>query len=143
MRTYHGPVKVLVAALAARTHVLESAGADPLGPYTYKNLLTGSNLAPNGWLIDASVLSLNGSLYLLGSGFVNGSKQSLVIAPMSDPYTLKTTTFSVISSPTLAWETQGGAVNEGPVALQHGGKTYVVYSASSCATPDYKLGQLT
>ncbi|MEO6088772.1 MAG: family 43 glycosylhydrolase [Umezawaea sp.] len=126
-----------------RTHVLESAGSDPLGPFTYKGILTGSNLAPNGWLIDASVLSLNGSLYLLGSGSVNGGKQSLVIAPMSNPYTLASSTFSVISSPTLSWEVQGGTVNEGPVALQRGGKTFIVYSASFCSTPDYKLGQLT
>ncbi len=126
-----------------RTHVLESAGADPLGPFTYRGILTGSNLDPGGWLIDASVLSLNGSLYLLGSGSVNGSTQSLVIAPLSNPYTLASGTFSVISSPTLSWETQGAPVNEGPVALHRGGKTFIVYSASYCATPDYKLGQLT
>lgn len=126
-----------------RTHVLESAGTDPLGPYTYKNSLTGSNLTPSGWLIDASVLQLNGQLYLLGSGFINGSKQSLVIAPMSNPYTLSSTTFSIISSPTLSWETSGGAVNEGPVALQHNGSTFIVYSASYCGTADYKLGMLT
>ncbi|MET1071036.1 MAG: family 43 glycosylhydrolase, partial [Umezawaea sp.] len=124
-------------------HVLQSAGSDPMGPYTYKNSLTGSNLDPGGWLIDASVLSLNGSLYLLGSGSINGSKQSLVIAPMSNPYTLGSSTFSVISSPTLSWETSGAAVNEGPVALQRGGKTFIVYSASYCDTADYKLGQLT
>jgi hypothetical protein len=37
----------------------------------------------------------------------------------------------------------GGWVNEGPVALQHDGKTFIVYSASSCATGNYKLGMLT
>ncbi|WP_405717980.1 family 43 glycosylhydrolase [Streptomyces sp. NBC_01537] len=126
-----------------RTHVLESAGTDPLGPYTYKNSLTGSNLTPSGWLIDASVLQLNGQLYLLGSGFVNGSAQSLVIAPMSNPYTLSSTTFSVISSPTYSWETSGAPVNEGPVALQRNGTTFIVYSASYCQTADYKLGMLT
>jgi GH43 family beta-xylosidase len=126
-----------------RTHVLESAGTDPLGPYTYKNKLTGSNLNPGGWLIDASVLSLNGSLYLLGSGSIGGSRQSLVIAPMTNPYTVQGTTFSLISSPTLSWETQGGFVNEGPVALHRNGKTFLIYSASSCNGPDYKLGQLT
>jgi len=126
-----------------RTHVLESAGTDPLGPYTYRNTLTGTNLTPGGWLIDASVLRLNGSLYLLGSGFINGSTQSLVIAPMTNPYTLASTTFTIISSPTLAWETQGAAVNEGPVALQRNGQTSIVFSASSCGGPDYKLGRLT
>ncbi|GAA4702942.1 family 43 glycosylhydrolase [Phytohabitans rumicis] len=125
-----------------RTHVLESAGTDPLGPYTYRNILTGSNLTPGGWLIDASVLPVNGALYLLGSGFINGSAQSLVIAPMSNPYTVSGS-FSVISSPALSWETQGGTVNEGPVALQRNGQTFIVYSASACWGPDYKLGRLT
>ncbi|NEA98027.1 family 43 glycosylhydrolase [Streptomyces sp. SID13726] len=125
-----------------RTHVLESAGTDPMGPYTYKNTLTGSNLTPSGWLIDASVLQHDGSLYLVGSGFVNGSTQSLVIAPMSNPYTLASNTFTVISSPTLSWETSGGAVNEGPEPLYHDGRTFLTYSASFCATADYKLGQL-
>jgi GH43 family beta-xylosidase len=125
-----------------RTHVLESAGSDPMGPYTYKNQLTGSNLSPGGWLIDASVLRHGGKLYLLGSGSVNGSKQSLVIAPMSNAYTVSGSTFTVISSPTLSWETQGGTVNEGPEPLYRNGKTFVVYSASACWGPDYKLGQL-
>ncbi|WP_079141887.1 family 43 glycosylhydrolase [Streptomyces sp. LUP30] len=125
-----------------RTHVLESAGADPLGPYTYKGSLTGSDLTPGGWLIDASVLQANGKLFLVGSGSVNGSRQSLVIAPMSNPYTLSSNTFTVISSPTLSWETSGAPVNEGPEPLYHGGRTFLTFSASYCQTADYKLGLL-
>lgn len=125
-----------------RTHVLESAGSDPMGPYAYRGILTHGSLGVGGWLIDVSLLRLNGALYLLGSGFVNGSPQSLVIAPLTNPFTLAGG-FSVISRPTLSWEVQGGTVNEGPVALQRNGQTYVVYSASSCNTPDYKLGRLT
>ena len=34
-------------------------------------------------------------------------------------------------------------VNEGPVALQHDDQTFIIYSASYCATADYKLGMLT
>ncbi|MET9890196.1 family 43 glycosylhydrolase [Streptomyces sp. NPDC006465] len=125
-----------------RTHVLESAGSDPMGPYTYKNTLTGSNLDPGGWLIDASVLRYGGKLYLVGSGSVGGSKQSLVIAPMSNPYTLSSSAFTVISSPTLSWETSGAPVNEGPEPLYHGGRTFLTYSAAYCQTADYKLGRL-
>ncbi|MFI9583615.1 family 43 glycosylhydrolase [Streptomyces sp. NPDC052236] len=125
-----------------RTHVLESAGSDPMGPYTYRNILTGSNLNPGGWLIDASVLKANNRLYLVGSGSINGSRQSLVIAPMSNPYTLSSSAFTVISSPTLSWETQGAPVNEGPEPLYRNGRTFLSYSASYCNTPDYKLGQL-
>ncbi|MGW2614935.1 family 43 glycosylhydrolase [Streptomyces sp. NPDC001500] len=125
-----------------RTQVLESAGADPLGPYTHKGSLTGSNLDPGGWLIDASVLQANGRLYLVGSGSVNGSRQSLVIAPMSNPYTLASSAFTVISSPTLSWETSGAPVNEGPEPLYHAGRTFLTFSASYCQTADYKLGLL-
>ncbi len=125
-----------------RTHVLESAGTDPMGPYTYKNQLSGSNLTPGGWLIDATVLQNNNNLYLIGSGFINGSPQSLVIAPMSNPYTLAGSTFTIISSPTASWETSGAAVNEGPEPLYHDGRTFLTFSASYCQTADYKLGQL-
>ncbi|MFJ5811540.1 family 43 glycosylhydrolase, partial [Streptomyces sp. NPDC093093] len=83
----------------------------------------------------------SGSSPLLGSGFINGSRQSLVIAPLGNPYTLSGP-FRVISSPTLSWETQGGSVNEGPEPLYHEGRTFLSYSASNCNTPDYKLGRL-
>jgi GH43 family beta-xylosidase len=126
-----------------RTHVLESAGSDPLGPYTYRNMLAGSNLNTGGWLIDASVLRIGGALYLMGSGAIGNSGQSLVIAPLSNPYTLSSSTFSLFSTPTLSWERQGFPVNEGPVMLTRNGRTMVVYSASYCQTPDYKLGLLT
>ncbi|MEU6305085.1 family 43 glycosylhydrolase [Streptomyces chartreusis] len=125
-----------------RTHVLESAGTDPMGPYTYKGSPTGSNLTPGGWLIDASLLRANNRLYLVGSGFVDGSTQSLVIAPLRNPYTLASSTFTVISGPTLDWERSGSPVNEGPEPLYHDGRTFLTYSASSCQTADYKLGRL-
>ncbi|WP_405824621.1 family 43 glycosylhydrolase [Streptomyces sp. NBC_01390] len=125
-----------------RTYVVESAGTDPMGPYTFKNQLTGSNLDPGGWLIDATVLTYNNKLYLVGSGAIGGSRQSLVIAPMTNPYTVSGSTFSLISQPTLSWETSGAAVNEGPEPLYHDGRTFLTFSASYCQTPDYKLGQL-
>lgn len=121
-----------------RIHVLESAGTDPLGPYTYK----GQLMEPTGdrWMIDSSILQLNGQLYLLYSAF--GPRQSVYIAPLSNPWTLSAPGV-LISEPTYRWETSGGMVNEGPVALQHDGQTFIIFSASSCATGDYKLGMLT
>ena len=71
-----------------RSHVLESEGADPMGPYHYKNKLKPTNSDP--WLIDPSVLEVGGKLYMLGSGDaapVTGT-QNLTIAPMSNPYTV-------------------------------------------------------
>ena len=121
------------------THVLESAGTDPLGPYTYK----GRVYHPSNdvWMIDGSILEMNGATYFLYSSFV-GPLQSLFIAPMSNPWTLSRAG-ERISSPTYPWELLGGNVNEGPVALYHDDDVFIVYSASSCATPNYQLGMLT
>jgi GH43 family beta-xylosidase len=122
-----------------RIHVLESAGTDPMGPYTFKADMLDPT-ADNTWELDSSILQLNGNLYLMGT-FYNGS-QPMFIRPLSNPWTASGTRH-ILSTPTYSWETVGGAVNEGPEALQHGGKTFIVYSASHCSTPDYKLGMLT
>ncbi|GJF32158.1 hydrolase [Kitasatospora sp. NE20-6] len=126
---------------ARRTHVAESSGTDPLGPYTDRGIL---NLMPdNGWAIDAAVLKLNGANYMMYSAFAaSDGLQSLYIAPLSNPWTAGAYG-TRISAPTLAWERQDGAVNEGPFALQHGGRTFITYSASHCNGPNYKLGMLT
>ncbi len=120
-----------------RSHVLESAGTDPLGPYTYKGQLLDASL----WAIDPSVLELDGKLYLLYSSW-SGAYQCLYISAMTNPWT--TTGPRVqIAKPTNPWEQQNGSnVNEGPEALQRGGRTFIVFSASGCNGPDYKLGLL-
>ncbi|GAA2677376.1 MULTISPECIES: family 43 glycosylhydrolase [Actinosynnema] len=117
-----------------RLHVLESAGSDPMGPYTFKADLG------NTWELDPSILQVGGKLYLMGSA-MDGT-QSLTITPMSNPYTLSGAR-RTISQPTLAWERQTAAVNEGAEPLYRNGKTMIVYSASACWGPDYKLGLLT
>ncbi|MEU1038450.1 family 43 glycosylhydrolase [Streptomyces sp. NPDC005907] len=117
-----------------RTYVLESAGADPTGPYTYKSRLNSA------WMLDPTVASVNGSLYLFGSAS-GGGTQNIVAARMSNPYTVSGS-FSTISTPVHSWEKSGSPVNEGPEILQRNGRTYLVYSASGCWTADYKLGQL-
>jgi len=122
-----------------RIHVLESAGLDPMGPYTFKaDLLDPS--ADNTWELDGSILQLNGQLYLMGTYYAGN--QPMFIKPMSNPWTLSGTR-RLLSAPTYGWETVGGAVNEGPEVLQRNGKTFIVFSASHCSTPDYKLGLLT
>ncbi|GAA4928948.1 hypothetical protein GCM10023334_035560 [Nonomuraea thailandensis] len=126
-------------SLPRRTHVAESAGSDPMGPYTIRGVV---NLMPNnGWAIDASVLKLNGNLYLTYSAFASDGLQSLFIAPMSNPWTASAHGRR-ISAPTLAWERQNGAVNEGSFPLQRNGRTFLTYSASHCNGPNYKLGML-
>jgi GH43 family beta-xylosidase len=122
-----------------RIHVLESAGTDPMGPYSFKaDLLDPTQ--DNTWELDPSILQLNGKLYLLGT-YYNGSQPNF-IRELANPWTAAGTRH-LLSSPTSNWETAGGAVNEGAEAIQHGGKTFIVFSASHCSTPDYKLGLLT
>jgi GH43 family beta-xylosidase len=122
-----------------RIHVLESAGTDPMGPYSFKADMLDPT-ADNTWELDPSILQLNGKLYLLGT-YYNGSQPNF-IRELSNPWTAAGTRH-LLSNPTYSWETVGGAVNEGAEALQHGGKTFIVFSASHCSTPDYKLGILT
>ncbi|MFE9748053.1 family 43 glycosylhydrolase [Saccharothrix saharensis] len=117
-----------------RLHVLESSGTDPMGPYSFKADL-GST-----WELDPSILQHNGRLYLMGSA-MDGT-QSLTITPLSNPYTISGAR-RTISQPTLSWERQTAPVNEGAEPLYHNGKTMIVYSASACWGPDYKLGLLT
>jgi GH43 family beta-xylosidase len=58
-----------------RIHVLESSGADPMGPYAFKADLLDPT-ADNTWELDPSILQLNGKLYLLGT-YYNGSQPQL------------------------------------------------------------------
>ena len=125
-----------------RMYVLESAGADPQGPYLDKGKISAPT---DRWAIDGSVLHRpNGSLYFVWSGWANLSPgpQNIYIAPMSNPWTISGER-ALISAPSNAWERVGWAVNEGPVALQKGAHTFIVYSASGGSTADYCLGMLT
>ncbi|MBB5803496.1 GH43 family beta-xylosidase [Saccharothrix ecbatanensis] len=126
-----------------RVHVAESAGTDPTGPYTYKGMVFGTN---DWWGIDGSVLTIDGKLYFTWSGvptplWADSDPHTYIVA-MSNPWTV-TGPRTAISAPTYDWEKQGAPMNEGPVVLQRDGKTFIVYSASACQGPDYKLGMLT
>lgn len=69
--------------------------------------------------------------------------QNIYVAHMSDPCTIDSERVC-ISVPEYAWEKHGRPdVNEGPTVLQHGGKTFLVYSASGSWTDYYCLGMLT
>jgi len=125
-----------------RMYVLESTGDDPQGTYINKGKI---NAPTDRWAIDGSVLRKpDGSLYFIWSGWTNPNPgpQNIYIAPMSNPWTISGER-TLISSPTNSWERIGWAVNEGPQALQKGGKTFIVYSASGGSTPDYCLATLT
>jgi GH43 family beta-xylosidase len=126
-----------------RLWVLENASPDPTqGTWTEKGKLAvpGQDL----WAIDGTILEQNGKRYLLWSGQEPGSdQQNIYIAQMSTPWAL-TGPRVQLSHPQYSWEQNGlPKVNEGPEVLQHGGKTFIVYSASHCSTDDYALGMLT
>lgn len=117
--------------------VIESAADDPMGPYTYK----GRPLPIDDWNIDGSYMELNGELFMLWSEFAPDGLQSNYIARMANPWTASGP-MNILSQPVEPWETIGQPVNEGPIALQHDGRTWVTYSASFCGTADYQLGTL-
>jgi len=114
--------------------VIESEGTDPMGPYTYKGKLLERPA------LDASVLELGGKRYAIYSEW--NETQDVAIKEMSSPWET-TGEETVLTRPTLPWELHDGTVNEGPVALYHDGRTFIVYSASACWGPDYELGILT
>lgn len=121
--------------VSQRSHVLESDGLDPMGPYTFKSTLL------DYWAIDGSILSGGGGLYFMFSSW-QGDTQNIYIQAMSNPWTL-TGERTLLTWPEYAWEREGTAsVNEGAEPLIHDGRVFVTYSASQCGSPGYKLGLL-
>jgi GH43 family beta-xylosidase len=148
-----------------RLWVIENASADPLeGEWTMKGKLADPS---DKWAIDPTVFENAGKMYAAWSGWegdVNGV-QSIFIAELENPWTIKGQR-ARISTPEYSWEKMGDRdrqlkrdpeknpaldveepvhidVNEGPEVLQHGGKIFMVYSASACWTDYYELGMLT
>lgn len=104
----------------------------------------GQILKNEQWAIDSSIFKQNEKMYMLWSGVAAGM-QRIYIQEMSSPTTLTGKKLE-ISKPEYDWERQGTDikdVNEGPIALQRNGKTFVIYSGSFCVTEHYKLGMLT
>ena len=125
-----------------RMFVLKSTSDNPRSRYEMVGQITDPS---NKWAIDGTVMELNGELYFLWSGWEGDKdgRQNLYIAHMSDPCTIDSERV-MISTPEYNWETvEWPDVNEGPTVLQHGGKTFVVYSASGSWGDYYCLGMLT
>jgi GH43 family beta-xylosidase len=117
-----------------RLYVLESAGTDPLGPYTFKGQLL------NTYSIDSTVLSVGSNLYAIYARVDNGN--SVEIIKLSNPWTT-TGSPTRIAEATAPWERQFGIVNEAPAAIVRGGKIFLTFSANDCSSPNYSLGLLT
>lgn len=136
-----------------RTGVLESVTADAQGDYVDKGMVyTGDHIETgkdNRWAIDATPLEMNGSLYLIWSGWeTTRDEQWLYIAEMENPWTVKTNRVKLADNDDYVWERVSEkpnerGLNEGAQILKNDGKVYVIYSCSGSWEPTYKLGQLS
>jgi GH43 family beta-xylosidase len=125
-----------------RMYVLENASANPLtGTWTERGRIV---TAWDTFSLDASTFVHNGVRYLVWAQSEPGvtSNSNLYIARMgANPWQI--TGASVrLSVPTLAWETRGFRVNEGPAVIVRNGRVLMTYSASA-TDANYCLGLLT
>ncbi|TWD80088.1 GH43 family beta-xylosidase [Kribbella amoyensis] len=114
-----------------RMYVLESAGDDPLGPYTFK-----AKIADFGeYAIDGEPITHNGQQYFVwaGPGRGMGGPAQLYIVRMSNPWTATGARVAIPAS--------GGCneVREGPTPLYRNGRTFLTYSSCDTGKPDYQL----
>jgi GH43 family beta-xylosidase len=135
-----------------RMYVIENQSPDPLeGNWVFKGKVADPS---DKWAIDGSVFEYRKKLYMIWSGWegdING-QQNIYLALMKNPWTISGSRVR-ISAPTYPWETVGDLnnandvphvnVNEGPVALIHRNRLFVIFSASGCWTDSYCLGMLT
>ncbi|CEL61658.1 glycoside hydrolase family protein [Rhizoctonia solani AG-1 IB] len=121
-----------------RLHVLKGSSNDIwASTWSY----AGRIAIPNRdvWAIDATVLFLPAGPYLVFSSW-DGDEQCLWISKMNSATSVGNAV--KISRPSNSWEQIGGKTNEGAAALYHGGRTWIIYSASSCAGTGYALGSI-
>lgn len=118
--------------------VIENASADPTQGHWLERGMLKTDLTG----IDGTVFEHGGRRYFVYSAYV-GDHSDLVIAPMTNPWTLGSPQVD-IARPTYAWEMQGGRkILEAPEFLQGpDGKVFLSYSASACWSDDYALGLL-
>jgi GH43 family beta-xylosidase len=117
-----------------RLHVLESEGADPMGPYHYKARLFDP--ANDLYAIDASTFQhpADHRWYLVWAAHPG---HRLRIARMANPWTFETPSVEI---PAFGFGCE--EVREGPVVLERNGKLFLTYSACDTGKPDYKIGML-
>ncbi|MEU3645763.1 family 43 glycosylhydrolase [Lentzea sp. NPDC034063] len=125
-----------------RMYVLESSSANPVsGSWTERGRIT----TPwDTFSLDASTFTHNGVRYLTWAQQEPGiaTNSNVYLARMgANPWTI-TGTVTRLVVPSLAWETRGYKVAEGPAVLQRNGKVFLTYSASA-TDANYCLGLLT
>jgi GH43 family beta-xylosidase len=117
--------------------VLMSEGRDPRGPYVVKN-----RLMPGKWGIDLTYFQDDDQLYGIWSGRLSEEPfpQGILIAPMTNPWTLLHEEAVCISSPNYSWEMQPEPINEGPQIRRKNGKVQLIFAASGSWTENYIMG---
>lgn len=117
-----------------RMHVLQSAGKDPLGPYTYKGRLF--NPGNDAYAIDGSVFKKpsDNSWYFM---WASHPGHVLTISKMKSPWEL---TGKSVVIPAAGFGC--AEVREGPVVFHRNGHFFLTYSACDTGKPDYKIGML-
>ena len=121
--------------------VLRSDTDDVLGTYTFKGALETGRQS-----IDPSLLVIGKSRYLMYVTVDSGANE-IWIRKLKAPMEFDGEA-GLIAEPDAPWEKGEGStrnypVDEGPTALYHGDKTFIVFSASDTASPRYCLGLLT
>ncbi len=120
-----------------RMYVAQSAGTDPLGPYSFKAKLQ-TDAQNEHYAIDGTVMKqANGQLIFAWCGRPSPHGQGIFISRMSNPWTL--------TGERTALEADGFGcdfVREGPEFLTYTGQTFLVYSMCGASTPDYRMSAL-
>jgi GH43 family beta-xylosidase len=117
---------------------------DPLGPYEYLGPVRDPS--HDVWSIDLTVLTHEGRLYAVWSGWEGAGDQfpqNLYVASMSDPWTISGER-RCLSRPEHGWEMSEAPVNEGPEAVRNPatGQLFLLFSADASWTQAYKMGLL-
>jgi GH43 family beta-xylosidase len=125
-----------------RMYVLENTSANPLtGTWVER----GRIVTPwDTFSLDATTFIHNGVRYLSWAQAEPGisTNTNLYLARIgANPWQI-TGTVARLSVPTLAWETRGFRVNEGPAVIVRNGRVFMAYSASA-TDANYCLGLLT
>ena len=123
-----------------KIYVLRSDTDDVVGTYTFKGALETGRQS-----IDPSLLVVGKLRYLMYVTVDSGANQ-IWIRRLKGPMQFDGEA-ALIADPDAAWEKGAGSsknypVDEGPTALYHAGKTFIVFSASDTASPRYCLGLL-
>ena len=114
--------------------VLEGEGDTPLCAYENRGMVRGIE---NKWNLDGTILYYKDELYFVWSDCAH-----MYLAKMADPLTVMEP-ITVLTTPTLPFETRVGLVTEGPAVLYRQGLIHVVYSANDSKFDEYCLGLLT